>query len=141
MSLRQTRAAWHHLANDLLEVEVGGASAWMLKTDAARLNEPSASTPIVRLLPSFDTYLLGYHRRDLIVSLQDAKRINAGGGLLRPTLLADGRAVGTWKITRLKPHLEVHFELYAPLAPEVSAGVEAEISDLARSSKRPSCRV
>jgi hypothetical protein len=132
MPMSQIRAAWQYLADHLLEVEIAGASAWMLKTDAPRLNEPPASTPIVRLLPSFDTYLLGYQKRDLIVSPQYAKRINAGGGLLRPTLISDGYAVGTWKSKRLKNHLEVQVEPFDHLAPEVSAGVEAEVNDLAR---------
>jgi Winged helix DNA-binding domain len=132
MSMSQTRTAWQHLADQLLEVEVAGAPAWMLRTDAARLNEPPATTPNVRLLPSFDTYLLGYQKRDLVVSSQYAKRINAGGGLLRPTLLADGRAVGTWKSKRQKNHLEVQVEPFDQLAPEVSARVETEISDLTR---------
>ncbi len=137
MSMRQTRTAWQHLADQLLEVEVVGSPAWMLKRDAARLKEPPASMPIIRLVPSFDTYLLGYQKRDLIVPPQDAKRINAGGGFLRPTLLADGRAVGTWKSKQQKNHLEVQVEPFAHLAPEVSTGVEAEVSDLARFLETP----
>ena len=109
----------------------------MLKTDAARLDEQPASTPIVHLLPSFDTYLLGYQKRDLVVPFQYAKRINAGGGLLRPTLLVDSRAVGTWKSKRLKNSLEVQVEPFHHLASEVYAGVEAEVSDLARFLETP----
>lgn len=135
--MSQIRAAWQYLANHLLEVEIAGAPAWMLKKDAPRLNELPAPTPTVRLLPSFDTYLLGYQKRDLIVSPRYAKRINAGGGLLRPTLLADGYAMGTWKSKRQKNHLEVLVEPFDHLASEVSAGVEAEVSDLARFLEAP----
>jgi Winged helix DNA-binding domain len=137
MPMSQIWAAWQSLADHLLEVEIAGAPAWMLKTDATRLHELPAPTPIVRLLPSFDTYLLGYQKRDLIVSPQYAKRINAGGGLLRPTLLSDGCAVGTWKSKRQKNHLEVQVEPFDHLASEVSAGVEAEVSDLARFLEAP----
>src|SRR5207302_9737427 len=85
MPLSKTRAAWQSIAEQLIEGEVVGAPAWMLKTRAAWLDELPASTPIVRLLPRFDTYLLGYQNRDLSVPTQYAKRINAGGGILHPT--------------------------------------------------------
>ena len=52
--------------------------------------------------------------------------------MLHPTLLANGRAVGTWKSKQQKNHLQVQVEPFAQLAPEVSAEVEAEVSDLAR---------
>ncbi|GAC1370958.1 MAG: winged helix DNA-binding domain-containing protein [Ktedonobacteraceae bacterium] len=132
LPMSQTRAAWQHLADQLLEVEVAGSPAWLLKKDAARLNEQPASTPIVHLLPSFDPCLLGYQKRDLLVPPQYARRINAGGGMLHPTLLADGRAVGTWKSKQQQNYLQVQVEPFGQLAPEVSAQVETEVSDLAR---------
>jgi len=132
LPMSQTRATWQHLADQLLEVEVAGSPAWLLKKDAARLNEQPAPTPIVHLLPSFDPYVLGYQKRDLLVLPQYARRINAGGGMLHPTLLADGRAVGTWKSKWQKNHLQVQVEPFGHLAPEVSAELEAEVSDLAR---------
>jgi hypothetical protein len=52
--------------------------------------------------------------------------------MIHSTLLADGRVVGTWKSRRLKNCLEVQIEPFEPLAPEVSMGIEAEVSDLAR---------
>jgi len=132
MPLSQTRVAWHNIADQLLEVEVCGAPSWMLKTRAAWLDEPPATPPIVRLLPRFDIYWLGYQDRDLIVSRQYAKRINAGGGILHPALLVDGRAAGTWKSKRQKNRLDVLVEPFEQLAPGVQPGLEAEVADLAR---------
>ncbi|HEX9132537.1 MAG TPA: winged helix DNA-binding domain-containing protein [Ktedonobacteraceae bacterium] len=132
LPLSKTRAAWHHIADQLMEVEVAGSPAWMLKTRAAWLDELPTHAPIVRLLPRFDIYLLGYRNRDLAVPPQYAKRINAGGGIVHPTLLADGRVLGTWKSKRLKNHLDVLVEPFDQLAPAVYAGLEAEVADLAR---------
>ena len=132
MPISKTRAAWQLIADQLIEVLVADRSAWMLKTHAAWLDEPLAHTPIVRLLPSFDSYLLGYQKRELVVPPQYAKRINAGGGMLHPTLLVDGRAMGTWKSKRQKNHLEVFVEPFNRLAPEVHSGLEAEVTDLSR---------
>ena len=132
MPMSKTRAAWQNIADQLIEVEIAGRPAWMLKTCAAWLDEPPAHAPIVRLLPRFDTYLLGYQNRDLAVPLQYAKRINAGGGILHPTLLVDGRAAGTWKSKPQKNHLDVIVEPFDYLAPKVLGGLEAEVADLAR---------
>src|SRR5437899_3271864 len=107
MPISMTRAAWQLIADQLIEVEIAGQPAWMLKTYEKWLNEPPIPTPVVRLLPSFDTYLLGYKKRDLAVPPQHATRINAGGGLLNPVLLVDGLAVGTWKSKQQKQRLEV----------------------------------
>jgi hypothetical protein len=132
MPLSKTRAAWGQIAGQLLEVEVAGVAAWMLKTCAAWLDEPPAPAPIVRLLPRFDTYLLGYRDRDMAVPRQHAKRINAGGGMLHPVVLVDGRAVGTWKSERKRKGLEVTLEPFEGFAPELHAGLAAEVSDVAR---------
>lgn len=115
-----------------MEVEIGASTAWMLKTRAAWLDEPPTADRAVCLLPGFDIYLLGYQQRDLAVPWQYAKRINAGGGILHPALLLDGRAVGTWKSLRKKNHLQVIVEPFDQLPPEVYPGLEAEVADLAR---------
>jgi hypothetical protein len=54
--------------------------------------------------------------------------------MLHPTLLVDGRAVGTWKSKRKKNHVNVVVEPFEELVPEVLQGLEAEIADLTRFS-------
>ncbi|HLJ33597.1 MAG TPA: winged helix DNA-binding domain-containing protein, partial [Ktedonobacteraceae bacterium] len=129
LSVSKTRAAWQSLANELLEVTIGGTSSWILKTQAVWLDElvPSSSAPIVRLLPRYDTYLLGYQNRDLAVPREFAKRINAGGGIVHPTLLVDGCVVGTWKSRQQKNHLNVRIEPFGSLSTEIHTDIEAEI--------------
>jgi hypothetical protein len=55
-------------------------------------------TPSVRLLPAYDPYLLGYRDRSLSAPVDHARRVHPGGGLLRPTVIRAGVAVGTWKV-------------------------------------------
>ncbi|HEY8453372.1 MAG: winged helix DNA-binding domain-containing protein [Micromonosporaceae bacterium] len=52
----------------------------------------------VLLLPGFDELILGYADRTATVPAEYAGRIVPGGnGMFRPTVIAGGRAVGTWR--------------------------------------------
>ncbi len=132
LPLNKTRATWQRIEGELLEVETTSSPAWMLNTQAWRLDELSPPTPIVRLLPRFDIYLLGYQKRNLAIPSQYAKRINAGGGIIHPTVMVDGRIVGIWKSKREKNHLVVMVEPFEGLAPEIVGGLEVEVEDIGR---------
>ena len=138
LPMSEIRMAWKSIANDLIEVEVASRPAWMLKEHLAWLDEfPAQEAPIVRLLPTFDTYLLGYRSRNLVVSPQYARRINAGGGMVHPTLVVDGQALGTWKLKRQKSSMDVMLEPFEELAAEIQPGLEAEVQDIARFLEMP----
>jgi hypothetical protein len=50
------------------------------------------------LLPGFDEYLLGYTDRSASLDPAYAKQVHPGGnGVFAPTLISQGRVVGTWK--------------------------------------------
>ena len=132
LPLSKIRAAWQRIEGELLEIETSGSPVWMLKTQASRLEEIPPLTPIVRLLPRFDIYLLGYQKRDLAVPSQYVKHINAGGGIVHPTMLVNGRIVGTWKSKSVKNHFVVMVEPFEPLAPEIDEGLEMEVEDIGR---------
>ncbi len=128
----EIRAAWKRIAGSFVEVEVAGQPGWLPKAHLVRLDEFSDHLLIVRLLSGFDTYLLGYRSRDIAVALQFAKRINAGGGMIRPALVVNGQAVGTWKSTQRKKQLDVVVEPFEQLYPGVQPALEAEARDIAR---------
>lgn len=68
--------------------------------EAARVDAPSPRRlpdPGVHLLPPFDEYLVAYKDRSAILDPKHVARVNAGGGLLAPTILSDGRVIGTWR--------------------------------------------
>lgn len=132
LPMRTIRAAWQSIKDQLVEVEAAGAQAWMPKAQAAWMHEPLVEVPSVRLLPSFDPYLLGYQDRDISVPRRYAKRINAGGGMLHPAVLVNGRVAGIWRSQAKKDHLDVIVEPFNHFAPEVQASIAAEVADIAR---------
>lgn len=51
----------------------------------------------LELLPGFDEYLVAYRERGAVLDPEHARRVNAGGGMLDPSLVERGRVVGTWR--------------------------------------------
>jgi hypothetical protein len=66
---------------------------------APDLPAPPGRCP-VRLTGGFDALLLGYADRSLHLPAEDAPRVNAGGGLVKPVVLDDGVVVATWRYVR-----------------------------------------
>jgi hypothetical protein len=126
------RRAWQALSEELLEVEYNGVRLWMLKTNAGWLDEAGAALVPVRLLPAFDTYLLGYRSRDLAIDPRDFRRVNAGGGIIHAVALVNGVAAAAWRINRRRGGLEVAVEPFAELDSAALPGLEAEVADLGR---------
>jgi hypothetical protein len=54
----------------------------------------------VHLLPGFDEYLLGYGDRTAALATEHSAAVVPGGnGMFKPTVVADGEVVGTWRRT------------------------------------------
>ncbi|GAA0690471.1 winged helix DNA-binding domain-containing protein [Kitasatospora atroaurantiaca] len=89
---------------------------------------PPPGPPLVRLLGAYDTYLLGYRDREPMLDRAHAKRINAGGGVIKPALVVDGRVLGTWR----KDGDTLVVERFARLPAAARPGLEAEAADIGR---------
>ncbi|NUR72365.1 MAG: winged helix DNA-binding domain-containing protein [Hamadaea sp.] len=86
-----------------------------------------------RLLGAYDTYLLGYRDRSLMLDPAYAHRIQAGGGVLHPAVVVDGRVVGRWRIA--KDRLEV--EAFDDTVHKRQYELTAEAADVGRFLGRP----
>jgi hypothetical protein len=96
LSVGEARTAWNLASADLAEVYVTGQPAWILAECSGSTRESADQTQIVRLLPHFDAYRLGYRNRDLVVAPRYNRRIQCGGGWLRPVVIVNGWVVATW---------------------------------------------
>ena len=86
----------------------------------------------MRLLGHFDTYLLGYRDRSLVLDPRFGRRIQAGGGFIQPAVLVGGSVAGTWRQERKRGRLTVVVEPFGELAEEVLPGLAAEVADVGR---------
>lgn len=130
LGLREARAAWASAARDATEVQLAGESLWLREPLSATAG--GAVETCVRLLPAFDTYLLGWRDRTLAVPAEYARRVNAGGGIIHPTVLVNGRVVATWRLSRTATGAAVTIDPFADLADSVLTGITAEAWDLTR---------
>ena len=85
----------------------------------------------VRLLPAWDTYLLGYRDREFIAGAR-WNRIAAGGGIYVPAIVRDGTAIGTWAIRGPRETPEITTEPFARPDAATDAEIEAERADIRR---------
>jgi hypothetical protein len=60
------------------------------------LDTPPPPAPRALLLAAFDTAMLGYRTRAPLVAAGDDRHVLPGGGMLRPVVMIDGLAAGTW---------------------------------------------
>jgi hypothetical protein len=122
------RDAWSAIASKLVEVRWSDGSAWVLRDRADALDGLGAAgtePAPVRMLGGFDTFLLGYADRTLHLPPEHVRSVNAGGGIVKPVVLDDGRVVGTWSLDRRRTPQVTPFSGEAP-------DTTAEATDIAR---------
>ena len=114
------------LARDALEeLVVDGVSYWMAPGLGDRV--PARS---VRALPGFDEFLLGYTDRSASLAAEHFQAIVPGGnGVFQPTIVVDGRVLGTWRRTRSTGGVTVTPLPFAPLSRRDRGGFESAILD------------
>lgn len=108
LSVADTKKGWESVreAEDLVEVRLESRSLWMLTSAAKALKKPAVSEPMVRLIPAFDTYLLGYADRDYVVPPKYQTAVYHGGQVV-PVVLVNGSAAGVWRHARQGKHLTI----------------------------------
>ncbi len=111
------------LAGEALErVTVDGQEHWLAPDRAARARAG------VHLLPAFDECLVAYQDRRAFLDARHLRAINAGGGMLRPALLVDGRVAGTWRRTLGARALSVAVRPFRRLTGEERAALAAAVA-------------
>lgn len=119
------RRAWAAIASETTEVSTSAGTAEVPVAHADEIRTAARRPVGLRLLGAFDSLLLGYADRTVVVPPEHAKRVNAGGGMVRPTVLADGQVVGTW--TGL-----VDVDPFRPFTAAESAALDEETADVRR---------
>ena len=112
-----------------------GAATYFVATDASvpsRLGgngtgsrAGSARRATTHLLPGFDEYYVGYRDKAFVLGEHYdvyASRV-ASNGVLRPTLVVDGRVVGTWQRVMKRDRVDLTVRPFRPLTTQEKASV------------------
>jgi hypothetical protein len=91
LSSRDASSAFAAAADTLVRVD-DRVPLWGLRRGAAKPHRVA-----VALLPAFDEYLLSWKDRSAVLDPAYANRVQPGGGILHPVVVADGRVAGTWR--------------------------------------------
>jgi hypothetical protein len=122
LPLRDARLGLNSVAVELTELDGD-------LVDLAKPDRPHAPSPMtLRLLPTWDAYLLGWKERSFLIADKHVERIYVGG-MIGPAITVDGRVAGTWKAQRRDGRLVVEAEPFGRVS---ARELEAERADLAR---------
>ena len=141
---RDAKALFDSIADELVEVEVEGKTAWLL---AGREQRPAAPAG-VRLIPEYDALVMGFREREQLFPPEAVARTKAHGkgrfegpGALS-WLLADGFVSGTWSRKRAGKRVELSVEPFRRLTKAQRDELVAEVERIGRLwSLKPIVRV
>jgi hypothetical protein len=132
ISLTDARGIWARGEAGFVSVDVAGWTAAILREDLDELAQAGFERPLVRLLPYFDSYLLGHREREHLAAMEHRPKIYRAQGWVSPVVLVDGRAAAVWTHTRQGDRLDVHVSQFDALSQRITAGIREEARDLAR---------
>jgi winged helix DNA-binding protein len=124
------RAAWAGLGDELVPVSIEGLRADALASDLKQLTGVAHDSS-VRLLPSFDPYLMGHNSRDHLFEPAYRPRVSRTAGWISAVVLVDGRVSATWSHTVAGQMLRLTVEPLRKLPPKYRPEIRARADELA----------
>jgi hypothetical protein len=121
LSPSDARLAVHLAGGRLDEETLDGRAAWLAPSATPR----SARSSGAFLLPAFDEFTVGYTDRSAALHPAHAKQVNAGGGILKPVMVVDGRIVGTWQRRLGRGNVALSQTAFVPLAESKARAIRA----------------
>ena len=118
-----------------------GWTAAVLREDLEELSQSEFERPLVRLLPYFDSFLLGHKQREHLVALERQSQVYRAQGWIAPVVLVDGRAAGVWEYARERDRLRIIVKPFGPVSDPVTKGIREEAQDLGRFLGTPNVEV
>ncbi len=132
MSLTEAREIWGRERADIAPVNVEGWAAAVLREDLKELMQVKFERPCIRLLPYFDSFLLGHREREHLVTAEHGPKIYRPQGWISPVVLVDGRAAAVWEHAREGNRLHAKVTKFGSISRPIIAGIRAEAHDLGR---------
>lgn len=131
MTLTEARHSWARRQADLATVNVEGWEATVLQEDLDELAQSELPHRSIRLLPHFDSFLLGHNEREHLVSARRHGQVYRPQGWVSPVVLIDGRAAGVWEYSRQGNRLRVDITPFKPQPSPITTAIHEQAQHLA----------
>ena len=141
ITLTEARRIWSREQANLALVDVEGWAAAVLQEDLEELAQASLESPLVRLLPYFDAFLLGHKEREHLMAAQHRPKVYRPQGWIAPVVLVDGRVAAVWEHARERERLRLRVTKFEPISRRILAGIREEARDLSRFLETPDMHV
>lgn len=125
LTMTEIKTGMQLVQKDFTAETIDGETYWM-----ARDTGPAPKGARAYLLPGFDEYVMGYADRNNLFT--DARHMPAvfgvKNGLINPTIVHNGRVIGTWKRTFVKKEVQVALHPFSPLSTTQKNAVHAAVN-------------
>ncbi len=127
---QEVKTLFASLAEEMVEIEVADAKSFILREDYELLRASSFADQALRLLPSFDPYMLGHVDKSLLVDLKNYKRVYRNQGWLSHVVILNGKVIGVWTYTRRAKLWSLEIEPFEKFSKALRAQILKEAESL-----------
>jgi Winged helix DNA-binding domain len=132
MRLSDAREIWAREEDAFVPVDVEGWPASILRRDLPELEEATIDRPNVRILPYFDSFLMGHMGRGHLVEPANHRKVYRNQGWVAPVLLVNGRVQGVWNHVQKGERLSVRVDAFGRLTKPISSAIKDESREFGR---------
>jgi len=102
------KTVMNSISSELNSVEIDNQTYWF-GTDLSLENNFRES---VHFIPAFDEILISYKNREASILLEHQSKAFTKNGIFKPTILENGKVIGTWKRTIKKDHVKIETDFF-----------------------------
>jgi hypothetical protein len=130
---QEARVAFESISDSFVEAMIGDCGKFLiLEEDASALLQAKEMAPPVRLLPEFDSLIMGHRDKTRFIEPSIRKRVFLPRGDVAATMIVDGRVEGTWAMRKAKDVWRMNLSPFVELSESKIDEVEAEVEGLRR---------
>jgi Winged helix DNA-binding domain len=135
LRLTVIRPAMAAIGSELVEFPGPIRGLWTL---GSMVVDAEIARPAVRLLSHFDTFLLGYRRREHLGDADAEAWIHdGGGGWIRPVICIDGWIAGGWRMEQTVSQIEIKVMPFDRITRRADPAISREVASIGSFLDRP----
>jgi uncharacterized protein YcaQ len=126
----ESKNVFNSIRDELWEVNCEGRKGYILSGDLKVLASVKLKNDSLQLLPSFDSYILGHAKKDLLIDIKNYKKVYRSQWWISPVILLGGRIIGVWSHRKKSKSYLIEVELFDKFSKTVIKKIEKEIKRL-----------